>query len=110
VRAYGALAPPVAPPALSDSLEAGFSVSAGAPPEEPDSPAPSLDEPPLDSEPEDSSPPEDEDSPVVVVLLVAVVEVEVVDRAAFSALVSAGGTMLGVLFGIDSETLLPPHA
>jgi len=46
----------------------------------------------------------------VVVLLVEVVEVEVVDRAAFSALESAGGTMFGVLFGIDSEMLLPPHA
>ncbi len=49
-------------------------------------------------------------SPVVLVLVVEVALVDVVDAAAFSALVSAGGTMLGVLLGTDSETLLPPQA
>ena len=62
----------------------------------------------LDSLLADSSP-VDELSPVVLVL-VAVVDVEVVCAAAFSALVSAGGVMSGVFLGTDSETLLPPHA
>jgi len=41
-------------------------------------------------------------------LAVEVVEVEVVCTAAFSALVSVGGMMSGVLFGTASLTLLPP--
>jgi hypothetical protein len=41
-------------------------------------------------------------------LAVEVVEVEVVCTAAFSALVSVGGVMSGVLFGTASLTLLPP--
>ncbi len=36
------------------------------------------------------------------------VEVEVVCAAAFSALVSFGGVISGVLFGTGSEALLPP--
>lgn len=44
------------------------------------------------------------------VLVVFVGDVDVVDAAAFSALVSFGGKMSGVLFGTLSETLLPPHA
>ena len=99
----------MAPPVPS-SLAAGFSVSAEAPPEAPDSLLFSLEPASLLFSPELSSPPEEEGSPVVVVLLVDVVEVEVVEMAAFSALVSAGGTMFGVLFGTDSEMLLPPHA
>lgn len=43
-------------------------------------------------------------------VLVEVVEVDVVWTAAFSALVSFGGVMLGVLLGTASETLLLPHA
>lgn len=46
----------------------------------------------------------------MLVVLVAVVEVEVVCTEAFSALVSVGGVMLGVLFGTASETLLSPQA
>ena len=46
-----------------------------------------------------------EPSPVVLVLVV-VVDVEVVCAAAFSALVSVGGVMSGVLLGTASETLL----
>ena len=43
--------------------------------------------------------------------LVEVVEVEVVWAAAFSAVVSVGGVMSGVLLGTTSEVLLPPpHA
>ena len=42
---------------------------------------------------------------------VAVVDVEVVWTAAFSAAVSLGGVMSGVLLGTASEALLPPpHA
>jgi hypothetical protein len=41
-------------------------------------------------------------------LAVEVVEVEVVCTAAFSALVSVGGEISGVLFGTASLTLLPP--
>jgi hypothetical protein len=41
-------------------------------------------------------------------LAVDVVAVEVVCTAAFSALVSVGGVMSGVLFGTASLTLLPP--
>jgi hypothetical protein len=41
-------------------------------------------------------------------LAVDVLDVEVVCTAAFSALVSVGGVMSGVLFGTASLTLLPP--
>jgi hypothetical protein len=47
-------------------------------------------------------------SPVAVVDVVDVVAVEVVCAAAFSAVVSVGGVMSGVLFGTASLTLLPP--
>ena len=43
------------------------------------------------------------------VAVVAVVEVEVVSAASFSAEVSLGGVMSGVVFGVTSETLLEPH-
>ncbi len=47
----------------------------------------------------------------LLVLPVLVVDVEVVCAAAFSALVSFGGVISGVLFGIASDALLPPpHA
>ena len=52
----------------------------------------------------------EEPVPVVLVVLVAVVEVEVVCTAAFSALVSVGGVISGALLGTASETLLLPHA
>jgi hypothetical protein len=42
--------------------------------------------------------------------LVLVVETELVWAASFSAVVSLGGVMLGVLRGTASETLLLPHA
>ena len=42
------------------------------------------------------------------VLVVEVVEVEVVCAAAFSALVSFGGVISGVLLGTASDALLPP--
>jgi hypothetical protein len=64
----------------------------------------------------DSSPPSlelspfEELSPLVLVDLVAVVDVEVVCTAAFSALVSDGGVISGVLLGTASETLLLPQA
>jgi hypothetical protein len=58
-----------------------------------------------------ASPLDDDSSPVVVVFGVVDVEVEVVCTDAFSALVSVGGVMSGVLFGTASEALLPPpHA
>jgi hypothetical protein len=59
-----------------------------------------------------ASPLDDDSSLVVVVFgVVDVVEVEVVCTDAFSALVSVGGVMSGVLFGTASEALLPPpHA
>jgi hypothetical protein len=65
--------------------------------------------PPLDSAsslPLDSSPEEPSlDLPVEVVDVLAV---EVLCTAAFSALVSVGGVMSGVLLGTASLTLLPP--
>ncbi len=57
--------------------------------------------------PLDSSPDPVEEVPSLD-LAVEVVEVEVVCTAAFSALVSVGGMMSGVLFGTASLTLLPP--
>lgn len=73
-------------------------------------------EPELSSEPvPPDSPVELEDSslPVVVVgvvEVVAVVDVEVVSVASFSAEVSFGGVISGVLLGTASDTVLPPHA
>ncbi len=46
----------------------------------------------------------------MLVDLVPVVDVEVVCTAAFSALVSDGGVISGVLLGTASETLLLPQA
>ncbi|MCW3018005.1 MAG: hypothetical protein JWN10_313 [Solirubrobacterales bacterium] len=100
----------VGSPALElDSLEAGFSFSAAAPPELP-SVLGVLD-------PEDASPlslagvsPVEVELSVLFVLFVEVVPVEVVCTAAVSALVSVGGVSSGVLFGTASETLVPPQA
>jgi len=70
--------------------------------------------PSLDGDDDDSSLPLDDSSPDAVEevpsldLAVEVLEVEVVCTAAFSALVSVGGVMSGVLFGTVSLTLLPP--
>lgn len=51
-----------------------------------------------------------EASPVVgVVAVLAVVEVEVVSVASFSAEVLLGGVISGVLFGVESDTLVPPQ-
>ena len=73
----------------------------------------SLELPPLADSPPDSlseASLEDSEEPSVEVpfAVVDVVEVEVVCTAAFSALVSVGGVMSGVLFGTASLTLLPP--
>lgn len=84
----------------------GFSSSADAPPEGPVSLELSLPEDASDS----LEPSPEEDSLLVELVFLAVVEVEVVCTAAFSALVSAGGVMLGVLFGTASETVLLPQA
>ncbi len=56
--------------------------------------------------------PDDSSLPVLVgvVELVDVVDVEVVSVASFSAEVSLGGVISGVLLGTASETLLPPQA
>jgi len=89
-----------------------FSFSpAEAPPEELDS----LELPPLEGASSDfgvslEEEPDEELSPDVLFVLVDVVEVEVVWTAAFSALVSVGGMMSGVLLGTASETLLLPQA
>lgn len=85
--------PAEVPPAALLSEDSDFSSE----PVPPDSPV----------ELEDSSP------PVVVVGVVdvlAVVDVDVVSVASFSADVSLGGVISGVLLGTASETLLPPHA
>jgi hypothetical protein len=76
--------------------------------------APLLSEAPLSLPPlEDASSPAADsslDAPVEpsLDLAVEVVEVEVVCTAAFSALVSVGGEISGVLFGTASLTLPPP--
>lgn len=114
----GALAPPVGPedPEPPDVFSvAGFS-SLEEPPEAEDSPSeavpPLLSLSPLSLEEELSllslSPLELEGEPVVEVL--DVVEVAVVSVASFSAEVSVGGVISGVLLGVTLETLLPPHA
>jgi hypothetical protein len=67
----------------------------------------------LSLSPSDSLPPVVlvEDSPLAgVVAVVAVVEVEVVSVASFSAEVSVGGVISGVLLGVASDTLVPPQA
>jgi hypothetical protein len=46
----------------------------------------------------------------VVAEVAGVVVVEVVSVASFSAAVSFGGVMSGVLLGVTSETLVPPQA
>ncbi len=91
------------------SLEAGFSFSAGAPPEVPAVPA--------ELDPEDGSllslagvSPVELDVSLVLVVFVEVVPVEVFCAAAASALVSVGGVSSGVLLGTVSETLVPPQA
>jgi len=48
--------------------------------------------------------------PVPVVPVPVVPVVEVVCAAAFSAVVSVGGVISGVVFGTASDTLVPPHA
>lgn len=110
----GALAPPVADdPPLSLPPEADFSDVAfsdsladvpPAAPLSPDDPELSLDSPLpsplLDDDPEPLDP---------VVPVAAVVEVDVVSVASFSAEVSFGGVISGVLLGVASDTLVPPH-
>jgi hypothetical protein len=112
----GALAPPDGLDSAADfSLEASF--SADAPPEGLlafSSVAAPRELPPLSGSSVASLPPDSFAalSPLVVVeVFVLDVEVEVVCAAAFSALVSFGGVISGVLFGIATEALLPPpHA
>lgn len=113
------MAPPVgldSLPALEPppSLEA-FSFSAEVPPAAPPADPPELslleDSPPdslLPASPLEDS--EEEPAPEAPLDVVDVVEVEVVWAAAFSADVSVGGMMFGVLLGIASEVpLAPPH-
>jgi hypothetical protein len=108
------------------SLEGLFAFSsAAAPPAEPPPPAPAEPPEPLPelSLPAASSPPAAAASPpedaadsslapvAVPALLLEEVEVEGFWAAAFSALVSVGGMMSGVLFGTVSEAWLdPPQA
>jgi hypothetical protein len=96
-------APPLAPPLLAVSLEA-------APPVAPllsDAPLSPL---PFDDDSSLEAPSALEEEPSLD-FAVEVVEVEVVWTDAFSALVSVGGVMSGVLFGTASLTLPPPpHA
>jgi hypothetical protein len=67
--------------------------------------------PPADSELDSLSEELDSLSLPVFVFAVAVVEVAVVCADSFSALVSVGGVISGVVLGVASETLLePPHA
>lgn len=102
--------PPLSlPPEEADFSEEAFSDSpADVPPAAPLSLEEELS---LDSPP--SSVLEDDPVPlvpVVPVAVVAVVEVEVVSVASFSAEVSLGGVISGVLLGVASDTLVPPHA
>jgi hypothetical protein len=101
-------------------VEAAFSFSfsdADVPPAEPAELDPLEPELPADSPPvslfpaSPVEPAEGVPSLEVLVDLLAVVDVEVVCAEAFSALVSVGGMMSGVLLGVWSEVLLaPPHA
>jgi hypothetical protein len=112
----GALAPPlgVAADSLPPPLPADSSLFAVPPAEVPPADSLLLSEaplslPPLDSAsslPLDSSP--EELSLDLAVEVFEVVAVDVVCTAAFSALVSVGGVISGVLFGTESLTLLPP--
>ena len=113
----GALAPPVGlgsaeDSLLASSLGADFSFSpAEEPPEAPVSLELPEDDSPLELSPSEEGSSE-ELSPLEELFegLVVVVDVAVVCTAAFSALVSVGGEISGVLFGTASETLLEPHA
>jgi hypothetical protein len=93
-------------------LDFSFSPAEVPPPAALDPPEDSLeDSPPVSlllDPPEDSEEDPSPVAPVAPVELVEVVEVEVVWTAAFSAEVSVGGVMSGVLLGVTSETLLPP--
>jgi hypothetical protein len=98
------------PALVADSAPPPFAVSPadGVPPA-----APLLSDAPLSLPPLDDSSPAlasslDEPEVPSLDLAVDVVEVEVVCTAAFSALVSVGGVMSGVLFGTASLTLPPP--
>jgi len=97
------------PPLLAVSPPPVFAVPpAEVPPAAPLSDAP-LSLPPLDAAsplPLDSSP--EEPALDLAVEVFGVVAVEVVCTVAFSALVSVGGVISGVLFGTASLTLLPP--
>jgi hypothetical protein len=64
------------------------------------------------SDPLDSLPPVSLEVPSLALEedFVEVVETEVVCAASFSAVVSLGGMMFGVLCGAGSDTLLPPQA
>jgi hypothetical protein len=120
---YGALAPPLEPtlPEFFSEVfsDDAFSLEAfsDSPPADVPPAAPLSEDPePLSEElsPLDSLPPvvlDLDSSPVVelVDVLAAVVEVEVVSVASFSAEVSFGGVISGVLLGVTSETLLPPQ-
>jgi hypothetical protein len=110
----GALAPPDGlDPA--DDFSGSFSLSADAPPDgvaSLDSPAP-LELPPLSGSSVASLPPDSFAglSDFDVLDVDVDVDVEVVCAAAFSALVSFGGVISGVLLGTASEALAPPpHA
>ena len=106
----GALAPPVASdPPVSLPPEVDFSeVFSASPAEVPPELSLDSEEPSLDSLPPVelvfSSPPVD------VFAAVEVVEVAVVSAASFSAEVSFGGVISGVLLGVGSDTLDPPQA
>ncbi len=96
---------------LDSSLAGAFSFSAEAPPEGVASPELPEEDSPVELSPSEEDSPEDELSPEELVeVLVDVVDVAVVCTAAFSALVSDGGVISGVLLGTASETLLEPHA
>lgn len=104
----GALAPPEGLEPASDLDSVCFS-SELEPPEGVASPPPLL----LDSDEPSPVPSAEEDdaSDAALVFVALVFVVEVVDAEAFSALVSLGGVMSGVLLGITSELLeLPPQA
>ena len=111
----GALAPPLG--VAADSLPPLVVSSLFAPPpaEVPPADSPLLSEAPLSLPPlVDSSPlpldssPDAVEVPSLDLAVEVVEEVEVVCTAAFSALVSVGGVISGVLFGTVSLTLPPP--
>jgi hypothetical protein len=112
---YGALAPPLEPTLPEDFSGSVFSLEAFSE----DSPAEVPPAAPLSEEPDVSSElspvslpsvePVDSSPAVDLAAVVAVVDVEVVSVASFSAAVSFGGVISGVLLAVTSETLLPPH-